>query len=284
MLAPAHPSQDEQGSLPGDAAGSGICFATLGSGSKGNGTLVRAGGTVILIDCGFGPQDLQRRLAGLGMVPADLSAILVTHEHGDHARGVMSLTRLARIPVYASAGTVMGIKRLKKYVGLNVVADGQRHAVGELEIEAVTVPHDAREPTQFVIRGGGCKLGLLTDLGHASSRVVDAYGDCDALLVEFNHCPEMLARSEYPDVLKARIAGPLGHLSNPAAADLLERVAGPRLAHLVAMHLSERNNLPAEVRQLIEATLPGHSASVRIAAQDEPIDWTEVPVASFAGA
>lgn len=160
-------------------------FAVLGSGSRGNSALVSSSDTRILIDCGFPLREIIKRLARLGLSPAQLDAILVTHEHADHIHGVELLARHYQIPVYLSAGTLSGMRRPVHPAEL--LRAGQRLAIRGLEVQVVGVSHDAREPTQFVLSDGQRRFGMLTDLGVATAEVLECYRAVDALVVEANH-------------------------------------------------------------------------------------------------
>ena len=197
-------------------------FASLGSGSKGNATVVAAGDTVVLIDCGFSLRETRRRLALLGLQPEQLTAILVTHEHSDHSAGVSRLARQCNIPVYLTQGT-WNSGRLEGCPEVVCFNCEHRFQIGHLEVEAVAVPHDAREPCQFRLHHAGLSVGVLTDLGSATSHVVERFRGCDALVLEFNHDLEMLHSGGYPAALKRRVAGDWGHLNNQQAAALLQR-------------------------------------------------------------
>ncbi len=253
-------------------------FASLGSGSEGNSLLISAGsGTTIthlMLDCGFGLKEAERRLARAGVAPQDLQGILVTHEHSDHVGGVFKLARRHKLPVWMSHGSFEGSPRDDMAgVDIRICRDGESFDVGDLQVTPYTVPHDAREPLQFVASDGRSKLGVLTDVGQTTPHLVQALAGCDALLLEFNHDSEMLAQSAYPAWLKGRIAGPLGHLSNAHAAALLASLDRTRLKRLVAAHLSKKNNTPALALAAIAGVTGGDGIEVVVAAQEEGFDW-----------
>ncbi|WP_288132611.1 MBL fold metallo-hydrolase [Microbulbifer sp.] len=251
-----------------------IRFASLGSGSKGNGTLVASGGHCLLVDCGFTIKETERRMARLGLTPADLSAILVTHEHSDHMSGVGPLARKYRLPVYLTPGTLRA-RDIGTLPHTELIEGHQPFAIGDIQVTPVAVPHDAREAAQFVFRACGRSLGLLTDLGTITPHVESHFGDCDALVLEANHDPMMLAQGPYPPSLKRRVGGAYGHLSNQQAAGFLQRVGCERLQHLVVAHISEKNNsLP-----LAQAALSDAVEQVRnciFACQQEGFDWLTI--------
>jgi phosphoribosyl 1,2-cyclic phosphodiesterase len=199
-----------------------VRFASLGSGSEGNGLVVESGGTRILIDCGFGVRDTRKRLARLGLAPSSLDAILVTHEHADHIGGVPGFAAKYDIPVWATFGTLAVVS--ERFEGMERIYgfdSHERFAIGALEIQPVTVPHDAREPVQYVIGDGAHRVGVLTDIGMSTAHVESCLSGCDALVLECNHDLSMLARGDYPFSLKQRIASRFGHLHNEAAAEIL---------------------------------------------------------------
>jgi phosphoribosyl 1,2-cyclic phosphodiesterase len=218
-------------------------FASLGSGSKGNATLVEAGATRVLIDCGFSCAEAEKRLARLSLTPADLDAILVTHEHSDHIAGVARLSRRHGLPVYMTAGTE-AVHRGGELAAYHCINSHRAFAIGDLRIEPFPVPHDAREPCQFVFSDGRRRLGLLTDAGSLTAHMLQALDGLDGLILECNHDPDMLAAGPYPPSLKQRVGGAYGHLSNQQAADIIKNISTDRLQHLVAAHISEKNNQP----------------------------------------
>ncbi|MBF8779703.1 MBL fold metallo-hydrolase [Pseudomonas fulva] len=249
-------------------------FAVLGSGSQGNGTLIASGETFILVDCGFSLRETERRLALLGVSAAQLSAILVTHEHADHVHGVGLLSRRYNVPVYLSQGTLRGLRKPVETSGL--LACGQRLEIGELEISAAQVEHDALEPLQYVVSDGRRRFGMLTDLGSYDRRLLERYQGLDALLVEANHCRDMLARGHYPYFLKQRVGGNQGHLNNHQAASLVAELGWQHLQHLVLAHLSSKNNLPRLARQCFVDTLGCDPDWLQVANQEQGLDWRQI--------
>lgn len=251
-----------------------IRLASLGSGSKGNGTLVESGDTCVLVDCGFSVRDTERRLARLGRTGNDLAAILVTHEHSDHGRGVLPLARKYRIPVILTAGTARALNS-DGAAEVRIIDTRNAFAVGGLAVTPVAVPHDAREPVQFVFARGGRRVGVLTDLGCITPHVVASFSGCDGLLLEANHDPEMLARGPYPPALKRRVGGDWGHLSNRQCAELLARIERRCLQLVVLGHISQHNNTVALVE---EAVSPYREElhDVHYACQSEGFDWRVV--------
>ena len=247
-------------------------FAILGSGSRGNGLLVAADGTRVLVDCGFSVAEAERRLARLGCDPGTLAAIVLTHEHGDHARGALACARRWGVPLHASPGTLAALGDASG-TELRPFDIHEPFAIGALRLEPFPVPHDAREPCQLVLGDGDRRLGLVTDAGHVTAHMRRMLERCHGLLIECNHDPGLLARGPYPGPLKARVGGAYGHLSNPQAAELLGGLAWDGLRHVVAMHLSEQNNTPAHARSALAAALGCAPGEVLCAAQDEPLPW-----------
>ena len=247
-------------------------FASLGSGSKGNATLVEVGATRILVDCGFSCVETEKRLARLSLEPGDLSAILVTHEHGDHISGVARLSRRYQLPVWMTAGTE-AVHKGGEVAAWQCFNGHENFSIGELHIEPFPVPHDAREPCQFVFSDGERRLGLLTDVGSITSHIVQALLNLDAIILECNHDPDMLSNGPYPPVLKQRVGGPFGHLSNQQAAELLARIDTDHLQHLVIAHLSEKNNEPELPRALLSEVLGCRAEEILVADQPDGMSW-----------
>lgn len=247
-------------------------FASLGSGSRGNGTLIEHETTCVLVDNGFSVVDLERRLSRLGRCLDDLSAVLVTHEHSDHVRGVAVLARRTKIPVWMTTGTAAACEQ-ESFADLRLFNCHQAFAVDSLEVQPFPVPHDAREPAQFVFTEGSRRLGLLTDVGRSTPHIEAMLTACDALLLECNHDVEMLANGRYPSSLKQRVSGDHGHLSNDQAADLLSRLDCSRLQHIVAAHLSEDNNTPDHARAALSAVLDCTMDWVAVCDQKDGLPW-----------
>jgi len=246
-------------------------FASLGSGSRGNATLVESGDQLLLVDCGFTIKEVERRIERLQRRVEDITAILVTHEHADHLKGVPPLARKYRLPVYMTPGTFRS-RDLGKLPFLHFIEGYQPLSFGQLDVLPVAVPHDAREPAQFVFQGNGKRLGILTDLGNISAHVEQHFCDCDGLLLEANHDPHMLASGPYPQTLKQRVGGPWGHLSNQQAAGFLARVDSDRLKQLVVGHISQKNN-SLERAQEVLGDVTAKIESVYYACQDDGFDW-----------
>lgn len=228
-------------------------LASLGSGSKGNATLVSYESTTILVDCGFSLKQFRQRLERLEMSPENINAILVTHEHSDHSGGVIRLATSYDIPVWTTRGTARSV--FDKDFKYHSLRGGQLVSIGNLEVLPVTVPHDAGEPVQFIFQDRrGKKLGILTDTGHITSHITRAYDQLDGLLLEFNYDQMMLDHGPYPYAIKQRVSGDLGHLSNDQSISLLRNIDTSQLSCLIAGHISENNNsherVAEQLRQL----------------------------------
>ncbi len=251
-------------------------FASLGSGSRGNATLIEAGDQRLLLDCGFPLKVLEQRLAQLDVTLESLTGLLLTHEHGDHVRGLSALLRRRPdLPVYASHGTWRGCHgpdRAKVHLFHPDIA----FECGALHIMPHTVPHDAREPCQYRFSSGETSLAILTDFGHVTPHLEQMLSDLDALVLECNHDEMMLANGPYPRHLRQRVGGHHGHLSNRQAAEWLGKVNTDRLQHLIGAHLSEKNNHPNQARQTLLDHLPNQEGRLGFWQQAEISPWYEV--------
>ena len=254
-------------------------FCCLGSGSAGNAWVVevRAGlfTTRVLVDNGFGPTQLARRLARAGLGFDDLDALLLTHEHDDHVSGAPALLARRPLALLASAGTVRACG-MQQRPNATALRASVAVTIGELQALPIAVPHDAAEPLHFVFSDGVRRVAIVTDLGHADAAVARALGGLDALALESNHDAAMLAGSRYPDFLKARIACDRGHLSNDQAAALVRAIPGPAPGRLIAAHLSRSNNTPLLAQQALAAATGVGCDAIAVADQDRGLDWIEV--------
>lgn len=247
-------------------------FALLGSGSKGNALVVEYADTRLLIDCGFSAKEIEKRLARLELRPADIDAIVITHEHDDHWRGVSRFSRRYEIPVWLTPGT-RAAKATDALAVTELYSPHEPFAIGDLELFPYPVPHDAREPAQLVIGNGDKRLGILSDIGYVTPHVREMIDACDALVLESNHDPELLATGPYPASLKRRVGGRLGHLSNPQAAALLGEIDASGLQQLVVAHISESNNRPELAQAALAQALSTTADWVHVANQREGLSW-----------
>jgi phosphoribosyl 1,2-cyclic phosphodiesterase len=245
-----------------------LTVCVLASGSRGNATYLSDGRTAILVDAGLSGVEIQRRMAAKGLDPDDLDAILVTHEHTDHIQGVGVLARRFGLSVHINDGTRQAAGRaLGKLADVQPFTCGHAFSIGGLSIHPFSISHDAADPAGFTIATSGTKVGLATDLGVATHVVKTHLNDCNLLILEANHDPQMLIDGPYPWPLKQRIRGRGGHLSNEDAALLLQGLEHDRLAHVVLAHLSEENNTPDIARNAIESVLSGSPAKLHVACQ-----------------
>ena len=252
-------------------------FASLGSGSEGNALIVQVGATVLMMDCGFGLAATEARLARAGLMPGDIDAILVTHEHSDHIGGVARFARKHQLPVWLTHGTakVFNQGALPNAL-INFVDPHEAFLVGDIQVTPYFVPHDAFEPVQYVFSDGSARLGVLTDTGSITAHIEKKLSGCDALVLECNHDLDMLMNGPYPPSLKKRVAGKFGHLDNLTAASLLAGIDCSRLKHILAAHLSQRNNLPALATAALAGALGCEPGWIGIAEQVNGFDWREI--------
>lgn len=251
-------------------------FASLGSGSKGNATLVESGNTCVLIDCGFSTREVEKRLPRLDKSPEDIDAILVTHEHGDHVRGVARLSRKYKVPVWMTSGTYAHCKQREDYPHVSIFSSHQGFVINDLEINPFPVPHDAREPVQFVFSNGRLRLGILTDTGSITPHIMTMLDGLDALLLEGNHDLQMLMNGSYSVSLKRRVSGRTGHLSNDQAAELLQGIDCSKLQYIVAAHLSDKNNHPDIVIDTFAAAINCARQRIELADQEDGFYWKDL--------
>lgn len=251
-------------------------FASLGSGSAGNCMVVEQKSTRLLLDCGFGTNEVVKRLRRLDLEPEQITGILVTHEHDDHAKGAFKFAAKYGVPVWLSHGT---FKMCERYlpeaadITLNLIDSHTKFHIEQLEIKPYPVPHDAREPTQFTFSDGQHKLGVLTDAGSSTQYIEQVLSGCDALVLECNHDLHMLENGPYAWTLKKRVGGRLGHLDNISAAGLLAKLDNTKLKHIIAAHLSAKNNLPDLAKKALSGVLNCEHDWIGIAAQDTGFAW-----------
>lgn len=250
-------------------------FAYLGSGSRGNAALIEVGQTRLLLDCGFSVVETRRRLARLGLEPEALTGIIVTHEHSDHLSGVERLARRFELPVWMTPGT-RAAWSADSVPGLELISAHDRFIVNDIEVSPYPVPHDAREPCQYVFSDGVRRLGVLSDTGTITPFIREQLSGCDALLLECNHDPDMLTCGPYPEYLKRRVGGSMGHLSNAQAASLLEAIDTDTLSHVVVAHLSEKNNTADLAREALARVMNCDEDWIAVADQARGLDWREL--------
>jgi phosphoribosyl 1,2-cyclic phosphodiesterase len=251
-------------------------FAALGSGSRGNCYYIHYNGTRILLDAGLSARQTVKRLAELGIDAGSLTAIVITHEHSDHAAGLPVLSRQFQLPIWMNAKTKAALGALNFQEGLiRTFKTGAEFQLEAVSFHPFSVYHDAADPVGLLIEAGSVSLGLVEDLGHASMLVIETIKRCQALFLETNHDVELLMAGPYPWSIKNRINSRLGHLSNAAAAELLESVWHHDLQKIVLCHMSEVNNRPELALQSIHgalARLGADSVEVALAPQHRPTE------------
>jgi phosphoribosyl 1,2-cyclic phosphodiesterase len=258
-------------------------FTSLGSGSSGNATLIEAQPrdgartTRVMVDCGLAPRQLAIRLASRGLLLADIDAVFITHEHSDHIGSVLAVQRRHGVPVWASAGTwSRATAKLDEAPGCHLARDGEAIVVGSITVLPFAVPHDAAEPLQLTCSDGQRRIGILTDIGEPTDAVARALQGCDALLLETNHDPELLAAGGYPAWLKRRIGGHRGHLSNAQSAALLDACRHDGLRHVIAAHLSQHNNRPELALAALRAAVGTSRTRLGVADAATGCTWVEI--------
>lgn len=249
-------------------------FASLGSGSRGNALIVDVGDTRVLLDCGFSVKATVERLGRLGIAAESIDAVLLTHEHSDHLGSAARFAARFGLPVYLTYGTQQALSDC--WPNCRLIDSHQTFAIGSLEVQAFPVPHDAREPVQYVFSDGQHRLGVLTDCGTVTAHALSMLDACDALVLECNHDTRLLAESSYPAMLKRRISGNFGHLGNGQAAELLTRIETSRLQHIVAAHLSEQNNRPELAVTALATALGCDAEWIGVASQASGFDWRQL--------
>jgi phosphoribosyl 1,2-cyclic phosphodiesterase len=249
-------------------------IASLGSGSKGNATIISHHKTTILVDCGFSLRQFEQRLSRLDLSPHQIDAILLTHEHADHGSGVARLAAKFSIPVWSTVGSARAV--FEDDFIYHQLRGGEPVQIGCFEILPVTVPHDAGEPVQFVIHqvDSGKKFGILTDTGHITNHIIKAYDNLHGLLLEFNYDQAMLDTGPYPYPVRQRVSGNLGHLSNDQSIQLLRQIDTTGLNCLIIAHISENNNsadlVERQLSRLDTIPLPV------LASQKSGFDWVDI--------
>lgn len=242
-------------------------FCVLASGSRGNAIYVSGGATSVLVDAGLSGVEIERRMVRRGLSAADLDAVLVTHEHGDHVRGVGVLARRYRIPVFMTPDAARAADgKLGRLPELRHFRAGEAFPLGGLTIHPFATTHDAADPVGFTLAAHGRRLGIATDLGIVTNLVRHHLRDCAAVILEANHDPDMLMNGPYPWHLKQRVRGRSGHLSNAEARDLLLDISHDRLRHVILGHLSEENNRPELALRTVREAMDARGRTARVSA------------------
>ncbi len=250
----------------------GLTVCALASGSRGNAIYVSDGATALLVDAGLSGIEIQRRLNSKGLCADDLDAILVTHEHDDHIRGVGVLSRRFDLPVYISRTTETAAPQLGKLHRTINFDCGTTFNINNFIIHPFSISHDAMDPAGFTIKQNGSKVGIATDLGVATAMVKAHLKECSLLILEANHDPEMLAQGSYPWPLKQRIKGRTGHLSNVESKTLLAEIKHDRLKHVVLAHLSDENNTPETALSEVGSAIDLSETALYVATQNKCLE------------
>lgn len=254
-------------------------FASLGSGSAGNALVIEVDQTRVMLDCGFGLKETQARLARLQLQPSDIHGIVITHEHDDHASGAFKFAAKFNIPLWLTYGTLKMVDRYllnQHQLQLNIVDSHSVFSIQALEVHPFPVPHDAREPIQCVFSDGARSLGVLTDVGRITPHIEHQLNGCQALVLECNHDANMLQNGPYTWSLKKRVGGELGHLDNLETARLLAKLDHQPLQHVVAAHLSAKNNTPQLAQRALAQVLNCAPDWIGVADQQQGLDWRRV--------
>jgi phosphoribosyl 1,2-cyclic phosphodiesterase len=248
-----------------------LTICPLASGSKGNSLFVSWGKQSILIDAGLSGIEIERRLNARSQSPENLTAILVTHEHSDHIRGVGILSRRYNIPVYISNNTYKkAASNLGKLSDVNLFDCGKSFSIDGMAVSPFTISHDAIDPAGFTLEQNNKKIGIATDLGVATNLVKEYLRDCFYLYIESNHDPDMLINGPYPWYLKQRIKSNQGHLSNLETKELLEELNNENLKHVILAHLSEENNTPEKAFNAAKSGLNSSDVEIEVAMPHKP--------------
>jgi phosphoribosyl 1,2-cyclic phosphodiesterase len=263
-----------------------ISLAVLGSGSKGNAAIVRCGSTHILVDAGLSAKQLMLRMSAVGIAPEKLDAILITHEHSDHAQGVDVLLRQRSIPVFANALTREALShKMKSAITWKVFHSGQEFKIGELMVNSFQIPHDAAEPVGFILSSGNTRLSMVSDVGYVTNLMRENLKGSAGLYIEANYDQDLLEKdTKRPWATKQRIVSRHGHLSNHQTAELLTEVACKKLKFVMLSHLSSDCNSPEIASQTISNALKDsglNEVDVFCAHQDEPSQWIDIHEATI---
>lgn len=244
-----------------------IRLKTLASGSSGNATFLRFGNTRLLLDAGISYSRIQEGMESMGESIDELAAVVITHEHTDHIKGLEQLRKHhENLAIYATAGTARDFSAET----VEIVKAGRKFSFGDLEIHPFRTSHDAREPVGFRFEIPGFALAVATDLGQVTRDVLAALKGCNVLMVEANYDRRMLQWSPYPAFLKRRISGRGGHLSNDQCGELIRRVLHPGLESVILVHLSEKNNSPEQATAVVTEALSGREICLRAAPRGGP--------------
>jgi phosphoribosyl 1,2-cyclic phosphodiesterase len=251
--------------------------ASIGSGSRGNCLVIQpneASTALIMVDCGFSTPEVSARLTALGVSLDHITAICVTHEHNDHIKGVETLAKRQNLPIYLTHGTFTAHRwRKPEVLNFKLINSYKSFECATALVEPYPVPHDAKEPAQFVFSTPEKRLGVLTDAGHITPHMINMLSGCHGLVLECNHDQELLNHSNYPWSLKQRVGGTYGHLNNQSANHLLQNICKKQLKHVIGAHLSQQNNTPQLAYHAISTGIDPTQTTINIACQDNGFDW-----------
>jgi phosphoribosyl 1,2-cyclic phosphodiesterase len=258
-----------------------VKFTILGSGSGGNCAYIETDEARVLVDAGFSPRQIRKRLQEIGRVPENLTAILITHEHSDHVQGLTGIAAKLNIPIYCNRATKEAFEfQLETKFDCRLFETGASFEIGDLLVDTFAIPHDAQDPVGYLLRTPAGNIGFATDLGHMTKLVLERIRPANVLVLESNHDVKMLQNCERrPWSLKQRILGRHGHLSNEAAAEAAEEIMSGELRHLYLAHLSRECNRPELAHYVMAEQLHHIGAKhvqLQIAAQDVPCKTLEL--------
>lgn len=246
-------------------------FASLGSGSEGNSFLVKTDKTIFMVDCGFNYKETENRLSELGLTFSDINHILITHEHEDHMRAIKMIIKKEKIQISCSYGTA---KKIGIVDEVNIINPGDIVVDNDLQVEVVPVPHDAREPCHYVFKKDTLKIGIITDFGSLTPKIIESYSNLNYLVVEANHDANLLMKSSYPTILKNRIFGKLGHANNDLTFDLISQIKKDKLKKIIFCHLSKQNNQKEIIKHTVKEYFDKFQCE--FISQENIFNWSEI--------
>jgi phosphoribosyl 1,2-cyclic phosphodiesterase len=246
-------------------------FASLGSGSEGNSFLIKTDKTIFMVDCGFNYKETVNRLSELGLTFSDINHILITHEHEDHMRAIKMIIKKEKIQISCSYGTA---KKIGVVDEVNIINPGDTLVDNDLQVEVVPVPHDASEPCHYVFKKDTLKIGIITDFGSLTPKIIESYSNLNYLVVEANHDANLLMKSSYPTILKNRIFGKLGHANNDLTFDLISQIKKDKLKKIIFCHLSKQNNQKEIIKQTVKEYFDKFQCE--FISQENIFNWSEI--------
>lgn len=246
-------------------------FASLGSGSEGNSFLIKTDKTIFMVDCGFNYKETEKRLSELGLTFSDINHILITHEHEDHIRAIKMIIKKEKIQISCSYGTA---KKIGIVDEVNIINPGDILVDNDLQVEVVPVPHDAREPCHYVFKKDTLKIGIITDFGSLTPKIIESYSNLNYLVVEANHDANLLMKSSYPTSLKNRIFGKLGHANNDLTFDLISQIKKDKLKKIIFCHLSKQNNQKEIIKHTVKEYFDKFKCE--FISQENIFNWSEI--------